>query len=69
MCILSQVISYGMCIAGYEFMGNLNSYLVVLPLEFLNFDDDELTEMADDFAPDAEETRYTENSGWSSRTR
>ncbi|KAI3459095.1 hypothetical protein Pfo_015758 [Paulownia fortunei] len=37
--------------------------------EFLNVDDDELTEIADDYMPDAEETRYTENSGWSSRTR
>ncbi|KAL0402593.1 UNVERIFIED_CONTAM: Sister chromatid cohesion 1 protein 4 [Sesamum latifolium] len=36
--------------------------------EFLNVDDDELTEIADDM-DDAEETRYTENSGWSSRTR
>ncbi|KAK4381689.1 Sister chromatid cohesion 1 protein 4 [Sesamum angolense] len=36
--------------------------------EFLNVDDDELTEIADDMA-DAEETKYTENSGWSSRTR
>ncbi|KAK4433097.1 Sister chromatid cohesion 1 protein 4 [Sesamum alatum] len=36
--------------------------------DFLNVDDDELTEIADDMA-DAEDTRYTENSGWSSRTR
>ncbi|PIN14105.1 Sister chromatid cohesion complex Cohesin, subunit RAD21/SCC1 [Handroanthus impetiginosus] len=37
--------------------------------DFLNVDDDELTEAADDYMPDAEETRYTENSGWSTRTR
>ncbi|CAI9759277.1 unnamed protein product [Fraxinus pennsylvanica] len=37
--------------------------------EFLNFDDEEEAEIADDYMPDAEETRLTENSGWSSRTR
>ncbi|CAA0814507.1 Sister chromatid cohesion 1 protein 4 [Striga hermonthica] len=37
--------------------------------EFLNVDDDELTEIAEDHMPDDEETQYTENSGWSSRTR
>ncbi|KAL0403395.1 UNVERIFIED_CONTAM: Sister chromatid cohesion 1 protein 4 [Sesamum radiatum] len=37
--------------------------------EFLNVDDDELTEMADDHIPDGEEARFTENTGWSSRTR
>ncbi|KAG8390707.1 hypothetical protein BUALT_Bualt01G0111500 [Buddleja alternifolia] len=37
--------------------------------EFLNVDDDELTEMADDHIPDDEEARFTENTGWSSRTR
>ncbi|GER51329.1 splicing factor U2AF-associated protein [Striga asiatica] len=36
---------------------------------FLNVDDDELTEIADDHMPDDEEAQYTENSGWSSRTR
>ncbi|KAL6586860.1 hypothetical protein OROMI_001848 [Orobanche minor] len=37
--------------------------------EFLNVEDDELTEIADDHMPDGEETQYTDNSGWSSRTR
>ncbi|KAL6545258.1 hypothetical protein OROGR_009132 [Orobanche gracilis] len=37
--------------------------------EFLKVEDDELTEIADDQMPDGEETRYTDNSGWSSRTR
>ncbi|XP_020551224.1 sister chromatid cohesion 1 protein 4 isoform X2 [Sesamum indicum] len=37
--------------------------------EFLNVDDDELTEMADDHIPDDAEARFTENTGWSSRTR
>ncbi|KAK6156441.1 hypothetical protein DH2020_010689 [Rehmannia glutinosa] len=37
--------------------------------EFLNVDDDELNEIADDHMPDDEETHYTENTGWSSRTR
>ncbi|KAK4436089.1 Sister chromatid cohesion 1 protein 4 [Sesamum alatum] len=37
--------------------------------EFLNVDDDELTEMADDHIPDDDDARFTENTGWSSRTR
>ncbi|XP_073306618.1 sister chromatid cohesion 1 protein 4 [Primulina huaijiensis] len=37
--------------------------------EFLNVDDDELDDLADDYMPDGEETRVTDNSGWSSRTR
>ncbi|KAL2526255.1 Sister chromatid cohesion 1 protein 4 [Abeliophyllum distichum] len=37
--------------------------------EFLNVDDEEVAEIADDYMPDAEDTRLTENSGWSSRTR
>ncbi|KAI3470379.1 hypothetical protein Pfo_027042 [Paulownia fortunei] len=37
--------------------------------EFLNVDDDELTEIADDHIPDDDEARFTENTGWSSRTR
>ncbi|XP_070031416.1 sister chromatid cohesion 1 protein 4 isoform X1 [Nicotiana tomentosiformis] len=37
---------------------------------FLNFDDDdEEAEAVDDYVPDADVTRITENSGWSSRTR
>ncbi|XP_019261505.1 PREDICTED: sister chromatid cohesion 1 protein 4 isoform X2 [Nicotiana attenuata] len=37
---------------------------------FLNFDDDdEEAEAADDYVSDADVTRITENSGWSSRTR
>ncbi|XP_068317460.1 sister chromatid cohesion 1 protein 4-like [Pyrus communis] len=36
--------------------------------EFLNVDDDEITEYVDDM-PCAEDTRLLENSGWSSRTR
>ncbi|XP_060184055.1 sister chromatid cohesion 1 protein 4 isoform X2 [Lycium barbarum] len=37
---------------------------------FLNFDDDdEEAEAADDYVPDADVTRITENIGWSSRTR
>lgn len=38
---------------------------------FLNFDDDddEEAEAADDYVPDADVTRLTENLGWSSRTR
>ncbi|KAL2482255.1 sister chromatid cohesion 1 protein 4-like [Forsythia ovata] len=36
--------------------------------EFLNVDEEE-TEIADDYMPDPEETRFIENSGWSSRTR
>lgn len=47
----------------------LCSFLLVLLPEFLNVDDDDLTEMADDDMPDDEGTRYNENSGWSSRTR
>lgn len=39
-------------------------------LGFLNFDDDdEEAEAVDDYVPDADVTRITENSGWSSRTR
>ncbi|XP_047968637.1 sister chromatid cohesion 1 protein 4-like [Salvia hispanica] len=37
--------------------------------DFLNVDDDDLAEMADDYMPDAEDTRLNENIGWSSRTR
>lgn len=39
--------------------------------EFLNFDDDddEEAEADDDIVPNAEETKFIENSGWSSRTR
>ncbi|XP_042038172.1 sister chromatid cohesion 1 protein 4-like [Salvia splendens] len=37
--------------------------------DFLNVDDDDLAEMADDYMPDAEDTRHNENIGWSSRTR
>ncbi|KAG8380361.1 hypothetical protein BUALT_Bualt06G0007500 [Buddleja alternifolia] len=38
--------------------------------DFLNVDDDELTEIADDDdMPDAEDKKLTDNSGWSSRTR
>ncbi|PIN20397.1 hypothetical protein CDL12_06919 [Handroanthus impetiginosus] len=37
--------------------------------EFLNVDDDELTEIADDHIPDDEEAQFIENTGWSSRTR
>ncbi|KAL2549354.1 Sister chromatid cohesion 1 protein 4 [Forsythia ovata] len=37
--------------------------------EFLNVDDEEVAEIADDYMPDAEDTCLTENSGWSSRTR
>ncbi|KAH6821698.1 sister chromatid cohesion 1 protein 4 [Perilla frutescens var. hirtella] len=37
--------------------------------EFLNVDDDDLNEMADDHIPDDEEARFIENTGWSSRTR
>ncbi|KAL1552162.1 sister chromatid cohesion 1 protein 4-like [Salvia divinorum] len=37
--------------------------------DFLNVDDDDLTEMADDYMPDAEDTQHNENTGWSSRTR
>ncbi|KZV37309.1 sister chromatid cohesion 1 protein 4 [Dorcoceras hygrometricum] len=37
--------------------------------EFLNVDDDELDDLADDYMPDDEEMRVTDNSGWSSRTR
>ncbi|XP_073129865.1 sister chromatid cohesion 1 protein 4 [Henckelia pumila] len=37
--------------------------------EFLNVDDDELDDLADDYIPDGEETGVTDNSGWSSRTR
>ncbi|XP_073032654.1 sister chromatid cohesion 1 protein 4-like [Primulina eburnea] len=37
--------------------------------EFLNVDDDELDDLADDYIPDGEEKRVTDNSGWSSRTR
>ncbi|XP_009773589.1 sister chromatid cohesion 1 protein 4 isoform X1 [Nicotiana sylvestris] len=37
---------------------------------FLNFDDDDDDEeAADDYVPDADVTRITDNSGWSSRTR
>lgn len=43
-------------------------YLVLLS-DFLNVDDDDLAEMADDYMPDAEDTRHNENIGWSSRTR
>lgn len=39
-------------------------------LGFLNFDDDDDDEeAADDYVPDADVTRITDNSGWSSRTR
>ncbi|CAI9090794.1 OLC1v1025646C2 [Oldenlandia corymbosa var. corymbosa] len=37
--------------------------------EFLNVDDDEVDEVTDDYIPEADEVRFTENTGWSSRTR
>ena len=37
--------------------------------EFLNFDEDEVAEVTDDYTPNAEEIRFIENSGWSTRTR
>ncbi|KAL0322257.1 UNVERIFIED_CONTAM: Sister chromatid cohesion 1 protein 4 [Sesamum calycinum] len=42
--------------------GKLRKLITAYILKFLNVDDDELTEIADDMA-DAEETKYTENSG------
>lgn len=67
MYILSQ--SY--LVDGFYLRGlhKLKSYVFVLLPEFLNIDDDDLTEMADDNEPGAEEAQYTDNSGWSSRTR
>ncbi|XP_022893062.1 sister chromatid cohesion 1 protein 4-like [Olea europaea var. sylvestris] len=47
-------------------MQDLDYSAPVNDTEFLNFDDEEV---ADDYMPDAEETRLTENTGWSSRTR
>lgn len=41
----------------------------LLSSEFLNYDEDEVAEADDDDAPNAEETRFIDNSGWSSRTR
>lgn len=55
-------------IAGYC-LHRLGLCLLVLLPEFLNVDDDDLNEMADDYMPDTEEAQYNENSGWSSRTR
>lgn len=37
--------------------------------DFLNVDDDEQDEIADDHIPDDDEERFTETTGWSSRTR
>ncbi|KAK1402879.1 Sister chromatid cohesion 1 protein 4 [Heracleum sosnowskyi] len=37
--------------------------------EFLNYDEDEVAEADEEDAPNAEETRFIDNSGWSSRTR
>ncbi|PIN14106.1 hypothetical protein CDL12_13267 [Handroanthus impetiginosus] len=58
-------------ISGFELhdRDELDYSAAVNDTEFLNVDDDELTEAADDYMPDAEETRYIENSGWSTRTR
>ncbi|CAI9772394.1 unnamed protein product [Fraxinus pennsylvanica] len=48
---------------------SLDYFAPVNDTEFLNVDDEELAEIADDYMPHAEESRLTENSGWSSRTR
>ncbi|KAL3520448.1 hypothetical protein ACH5RR_018597 [Cinchona calisaya] len=47
----------------------LNYSAAVNDTEFLNFDDDEVAEVTDDYTPNAEEIRFIENSGWSTRTR
>lgn len=46
----------------------LTNYFFFLAFsEFLNVDDDEVAD--DDYMPSAEDNRFLENSGWSSRTR
>ncbi|XP_071921689.1 sister chromatid cohesion 1 protein 4-like isoform X3 [Coffea arabica] len=48
---------------------DLNYSATANDTEFLNFDDDEVAEVTDDYTPNAEEIRFIENSGWSTRTR
>ncbi|KAL8557764.1 hypothetical protein ACS0TY_005028 [Phlomoides rotata] len=65
--------AYGPNMVDAEFSGfdrdELNYSAAGNDTEFLNIDDDDLTEMADDNEPGDEEAQYTDNSGWSSRTR
>lgn len=49
--------------------GDMENIIVEHDTEFLNVDDDEVAEEDDNYMPSAEETRFLENSGWSSRTR
>ncbi|XP_051121212.1 sister chromatid cohesion 1 protein 4 isoform X2 [Andrographis paniculata] len=56
--------------SGFDLHGqeDLNYYAAGNDTEFLNVDDDDLTEI-DDINPDDEEAQFAENTGWSSRTR
>lgn len=56
-------------ISGIDIHDDLNYAGVADDTEFLNVDDDEVAEVTDDYTPNTEEIRITENSGWSSRTR
>lgn len=51
-----------------EYHGDFANITVGHDTEFLNVDDDEVAD-DDDYMPSAEENRFLENSGWSSRTR
>ena len=48
---------------------NLGFCVIFLALEFLNYDEDEVAEADEEDVPNTEETRFIDNSGWSSRTR
>ncbi|CAK9162289.1 unnamed protein product [Ilex paraguariensis] len=63
--------SVGVCGSGAAVVGidDSNYSAVGHDTEFLNVDDDEVAGADDEGMPSAEETRYLENSGWSSRTR
>lgn len=51
------------------FIKHLHLCVLFFSLEFLNYDEDEVAEADEEDAPNAEETRFIDNSGWSSRTR